>query len=100
VWSWFVSVISVDTINPNDGGLPGAAVLQKLTDGIGFWALALALAALVVGAALWAVGAHSQNFTQSVVGRRAVLVSGLAAFLIGAAPALVNFFFDTGRQVH
>jgi hypothetical protein len=96
-WS---SVISVVSMNPNAGDLPGGAVLQQLTDGIGFWALALALAALMVGAALWAIGAHSQNFTQSVVGRRAVLVSGLAALLIGAAPALVNFFFDTGRQVH
>jgi hypothetical protein len=28
-----------------------------------------------------------------------VLVSGLAALLIGAAPALVNFFFHAGQGV-
>ena len=90
------------SMTPNASGLPGIDELGKLTDGLGAWALGLALAALVVGAALWAVGAHAQNFQQSLVGRRAVLVSGLAALLIGAAPALVNFFFHAGTlvQVH
>jgi hypothetical protein len=35
-----------------------------------------------------------------MVGRRAVLVSGLAALLIGAAPHLVNFFWDQGKNLH
>jgi hypothetical protein len=34
------------------------------------------------------------------VGRRAVLVSGLAALLIGAAPTLINFFFGAGTNLH
>jgi hypothetical protein len=29
-----------------------------------------------------------------------VLLAGLAALLVGAAPALVNFFFHTGQAVH
>ncbi len=60
----------------------------------------LALAGLVIGAAAWALGAHSQNPQQSFVGRRAVLVSGLAALIIGAAPTLINFFFHTGTGIH
>ena len=52
----------------------------------GAWALIAALVGLVIGAAAWALGVHSQNYQQSMVGRRAVLVSGLAALLIGAAP--------------
>jgi hypothetical protein len=55
---------------------------------------------LVIGAAAWALGVHSQNYQQSMVGRRAVLVSGLAALLIGAAPHLVNFFWDQGKNLH
>jgi hypothetical protein len=55
---------------------------------------------LVVGAAAWALGVHSQNFQQSLVGRRAVLVSGLAALLIGAGPAIINFFYGAGLKVH
>jgi hypothetical protein len=94
------SAVLVDvTLNPNPSNLPGGSVLQSLTNGVAGWALVLALAGLLVGAAAWALGAHSQNYHQSVTGRRAVLVSGIAALLIGAAPALVNFFFHAGQKV-
>jgi hypothetical protein len=43
---------------------------------------------------------HSQNYHQSFAGRRAVLVAGLAALLIGAAPTLINFFFGAGTGLH
>ena len=84
---------------PTAGSLPGGAALLHLVNGLGGWALMLSLAGLVLGAALWAIGAHSQNYQQSYVGRRAVLVSGLAALLIGAAPTLINFFFSTGHGI-
>jgi hypothetical protein len=60
-------------------------------------ALILALIGILVGAAVWALGSHSQNFHQSVSGRKAVLVSGLAALVIGAGPALITFCFNAGR---
>jgi hypothetical protein len=88
------------TMTPDPTQLPGGAVLQRLTDGLGGWALALSLVGLLVGAAAWALGAHSQNYQQSYSGRKAVLVSGFAALLIGAGPAIVNFFFSTGQGVH
>jgi hypothetical protein len=87
------------SMSPDTGALPGGHVLQGLVNGIGGWALALALVGLVVGAAAWALGSHGQNYQQAYVGRRAVLVSGLAALLIGAGPALVNFFFHAGQGV-
>ncbi|HEV3281728.1 MAG TPA: DUF6112 family protein [Acidimicrobiales bacterium] len=90
----------VVTMTPNAGDLPGGDVLQKLMNGLDGWALALALVGLVVGAAAWALGSHGQNYQQSFVGRRAVLISGLAALLIGAGPGIVNFFFNTGAGVH
>ena len=34
------------------------------------------------------------------VAEAGVLVSALAALLIGAAPAIVNFFFHAGQGVH
>jgi hypothetical protein len=88
------------TMTPDPSQLPGGQVLQKLTNGLGGWALALALIGLLIGAAAWALGAHSQNYQQSYSGRKAVLVSGFAALLIGAGPAIVNFFFSTGQGVH
>ena len=80
---WHLADVS---LNPSVNALPGGGTLQELTNGLGAWALIAALAGLLVGAAAWALGIHAQNYQQSLVGRRAVLVSGLAALLIGAAP--------------
>jgi hypothetical protein len=88
------------SLNPSLSALPGGGTLQSLVDGLGAWALIAALVGLVIGAAAWALGVHAQNFQQSMVGRRAVLVSGLAALLIGAAPHIVNFFFGQGTNLH
>jgi hypothetical protein len=88
------------SLNPSVNALPGGGTLQQLTDGLGAWALIAALAGMLVGAAAWALGVHAQNYQQSMVGRRAVLVSGLAALLVGAAPPIVNFFFHTGVNLH
>lgn len=88
------------TLSPSTSALPGSAALQQLADGLASWALIAALIALLLGAALWAIGSHTQNMHQSAQGRRAVVASLVAAVLIGAAPALVNFFFNTGLKVH
>ena len=90
----------VVNIHPDPGALPGGPQLQSLMNGLDSWALALALVGLVVGAAAWALGSHGQNYQQSFAGRRAVLISGLAALLIGAGPGIVSFFFTTGSGVH
>lgn len=88
------------SLHPDTSSLPGSHTLQQLTNGIAGWALVLALVALVIGAVAWALGSHSNNYHQSMAGRRAVLVSGAAALIIGAAPTLINFFFHTGQAVH
>ena len=93
------STVADVSLNPSPGDLPGSSVLQSLTNGIGAWALVAALIGLVIGAAAWALGAHSNNFQQSYVGRRTVLVSGLAALVIGAGPGIINFFFHAGLSV-
>ncbi len=88
------------SMRPDVSQLPGGSILQNLMNGIQGWALALALVGLVIGAAAWALGSHGQNYQQTFVGRRAVLISGLAALLIGAGPGIVNFFFGLGQNVH
>ena len=96
---WYLAADTTPGMTPDASALPGGATLQQLINGLGSWALIAALAGLVIGAAAWALGVHSQNFQQSLIGRRAVLVSGLAALLIGAAPEIVKFFFTTGQGV-
>jgi len=88
------------SLTPSTSDLPGSAALQQIADGIASWALIGSLVALLLGAALWAIGSHTQNSHHSAQGRRAVLTSLAAAILIGAAPTLVNFFFNAGLNVH
>jgi hypothetical protein len=88
------------SLDPNANGLPGSGTLQQLVNGIGFWGLLAALAGLIIGAATWALGAHTNNYQNTSTGRRAVLVSAAAALVIGAAPTLLNFLFDAGKGLH
>jgi hypothetical protein len=76
--------------------LPGSNVLQELVDGAEAWALAIALVGAFVGAALWAVAAHTHNHHYAARGRMAALISGGAALVVGSAPGLVNFFEHLG----
>jgi hypothetical protein len=94
-----VALLGELSLSPDPSGLPGSAALQSLVNGIAWWALLAALLGVVIGAATWALGAHSNNYQHSSTGRRAVLVSGGAALLIGAAPTVLNFLFGVGLSV-
>jgi hypothetical protein len=86
-------------LTPDGSKLPGFTVLQDLTNGIGAWALIAALIGLVIGAVVWALGHHSQNYQQAYSGRKGVLISAAAALLIGGAQPIVNFFARIGGTV-
>jgi MFS family permease len=88
------------SMNPSSSALPGQSTIQQLTNGLGWWALVASLVGLVLGAAAWALGSHTNNYQYPNTGRKAVLASGVAALLIGAAPTLVNFLFQTGHGIH
>lgn len=64
------------SLSPDPSQLPGGSALQALTNGLGGWALIITLAGLLIGAATWAIGSHSQNYQQAMSGRRAVVVAG------------------------
>ena len=82
--------------HPTLTALPGSNVLQQLVDGAEAWALAIALIGAFVGAATWALAAHTHNHHYAARGRMAALISGASALVIGAAPGLVNFFQHLG----
>jgi type IV secretory pathway VirB2 component (pilin) len=86
-------------LNPDPTQLPGSHVLQNLADGVGGWALIAAIVGVVVGAVMWAFGHYSQNYQQAYNGRRGVMVSALAAVLIGGAPHIVSFFLGQGSAI-
>jgi hypothetical protein len=49
---------------------------------------------------IWAFGHFSHNYQQSYSGRRGVIVSGVAALLIGASSQIIGFFFSQGVNLH
>src|SRR5438093_11729588 len=84
---------------PDPNGLPGTAALETLIAGVAFWALLAALGGLLISAAVWALSSHSGNYHHAAVGRRGTIISAVAAFLVGAAPAIVAFFENLGQTV-
>ncbi len=88
------------SLNPSPSALPGHSTLERLASGLAWWALIGSLVGLVLGAAAWALGSHTNNYQYSSSGRRAVLVSALAALVIGAAPEVINFLFGAGQSIH
>lgn len=91
---------NIVSFDPGDTtALPGGPTLNHLANGIGTFALVAAMIGVIVGAVMWAFGHYSQNYQQAINGRKGVLVSALAAVLIGAAPVLINFFLGVGQTV-
>jgi len=79
--------------------LPGASTAQTLVQGIMFYSLIFCLVGLVLSAGMWAVGAFSNNYTQSVNGKKGFLICAGAALAIGAAQTLVGYFYNSGKGV-
>src|SRR5215472_5262786 len=94
-----VSPVTDVHMTPNASTLPGYQEIVNLTNGIGGWALIAAMVGIVIGAVMWAFGHYSQNYQQAYNGRRGVMVSALAAVLIGGAPYIVSFLFGQGTGI-
>lgn len=92
-------VLAQVTVEPNPSGLPGGEALSALVGGIAYYALIVVVAAFLAGMALMAFGSLSSNPRSSALGKATAVVSLLAAFGIGAAAAIVNFFYNTGGNV-
>lgn len=88
-------------VDPSQAGtLPGEQTLEALASGVGHWALLAAIVGVIVGGVMWAFGHFSHNYQQSYSGRRGVIVSGVAALLIGGASQIISFFFSAGVNLH
>lgn len=98
-WIAVVTAVKDVDLRPSADGLPGSQVLQGLVNGLAFWGLLAALAGIVIGCIVWAAGSHGQNHHMAGRGRLGTLACAAAALLIGAAPALVNFFAEAGDKV-
>ncbi len=86
-------------IDPSSSALPGGTVAKQIVNGLGFYGLLFCIAGLVLSAGLWAIGAFSNNYSQSINGKKGLLVSAGAALVIGGAGPLIEFFQDLGTKV-
>lgn len=85
-------------ITPSPTGLPGTATLESLLGGLQFDAMLAAIAGVIIGAAVWALGSHANNYQAAGRGKTALLASAVAALLIGFGPSLVQALFRTGAN--
>jgi hypothetical protein len=88
------------SVNPDAGGLPGGDAAQKLINGAAAFGLMACVGAMLWGAAQWGFGSRSSNASQADDGKTRMLKGVGGAFGIGAAAAVVNFFFNAGSTVH
>ena len=93
-------VLSSDIhISPNRDGLPGIAALESIVGALLTFVLIAAVAGIAISAIAWAIGSHSGNPHVAGKGKSGVVIALVAAFLIGGANVLVNFFNDQGSNL-
>ncbi|HOZ58552.1 MAG TPA: DUF6112 family protein [Nakamurella multipartita] len=79
--------------------LPGLATFKGLVLGLIPYALVACVAAFLIGAILWAVGAFGHNPQHSSRGKTTLIVALVAALLVGGAAYLVGWFNNVGKTV-
>ena len=92
-------VVSGVNIQPNRTGLPGITSLETIVGALLTFGLVAAVAGIAISAIAWAIGSHSGNPHVAGKGKSGVLVALGAAFLIGGATFLVNFFNTQGGHL-
>ena len=85
-------------VQSNADDIPGADRILKITSGLGGWGLILCVAAIVIAAIIWAFGAQSQNQAQATQGKKGVLIAILCAAVIIAAPQLIQWGVNFGKD--
>ena len=89
--------------NPLSGAtettLPGLATFKGLVLGLIPYALVACVAAFLIGAILWSVGAFGHNPQHSSRGKTTLIVALVAALLVGGAAYLVGWFNRVGASV-
>lgn len=94
-----VNSVTGDDIKPGESNIPGSNVANDLIGGLMFYSLLFCIVGVVLSAGLWAIGSFSQNYTQSVNGKKGFLVCAGAALAIGCAQLFINFFYSKGDEV-
>ena len=96
---FLLTAASQVSVSPNSTGLPGGQAAQKIINGAAGFGLMACVGAVLWGAAQWGFGSRSSNYAQADDGKTRMLKGVGGAFGIGAAAAVINFFFNAGTGV-
>jgi hypothetical protein len=86
-------------ISPNSNGLPGLGEVRRIVGALLTWGLVACVAGLVISAMVWAISSNAGNYHGTNKGKTGVLVSAVAALLIGGANAIIGFFAEAGQRI-
>lgn len=92
-------LVGAVSARPDPNGLPGSNVVEQLVNGLFYYSLLGCLAAMLIGAAMWAFASRGQNPHYATMGKSAAIIAFFGALVAGAAPALINFAQDLGAKV-
>jgi Family of unknown function (DUF6112) len=95
-----LEAVAAVSVKPSPSGIPGGDAAQKLINGAAAFGLMACVATVIIGAAQWGFGSKSSNYSQADDGKTRIMKGVGGAFAIGAAAALINFFFDAGSAIH
>lgn len=94
-----VRLADVTVPEPNPTFLPGSTQLSNLVAGVEYLALLGLVAAMAWFALEWAIAHQTNNPYHVQGGKVGFLRAAGAALLVGAASALINFFWHIGGQI-
>lgn len=97
--SLVITLLADVSASPDPEGLPGSSVAERLVNGLYFYALLGCLAGLLISVITWVFASRSQNHHYATMGRQGTIIAFFGALIVGAAPALINFFQNLGSQV-
>ncbi len=92
--------ILADVVVRPNAGAPGGTQLGDIINYIAFYAELACAAGFLAAAIVWALGSRTGNYGAAQGGKTGVVTSVGVAFLVGAAAAIINFFFHIGQSVH
>jgi hypothetical protein len=86
-------------ISPNSNGLPGFAAAEKLLGGGAKYILLACFAGGLWGIAQWVLGTRHGHGDTASAGKAKIGIACAGVFLLGALPAILNFFEGVGKTV-
>ncbi|NMW82259.1 hypothetical protein HHJ73_10970 [Mobiluncus mulieris] len=86
-------------VSPNMSGIPGLTQLKNLVGGVMAAVIILLVLAAIASAVVWAIGSISGRAGMGSGGKTGVLISIVAAIVVGAASFLIKWASGIGQQI-